>query len=179
MTWVAIGVTVIFNEVTLGPNEVIWGSNEIKGRSNEVTWRSYGITPETKFSNPVLLGVQLAYLVAQWNDMRAWWDIILRLEGGLWRALWRQKPNGVLWAQGGHFAEQWGFWGEATRYQAIHKMVSFCIFSIIKTALDKKIFAIEVRGKVLSLSKFLKYLVMVKIVKIRHQNGHISCINHE
>ena len=32
------------------------------------------------------------------------------------------------------------FWGpyEATRYQVIHKKVSFCIFSITKTALDRK-----------------------------------------
>ena len=57
------------------------------------------------------------------------------------------------------------------------KKVLFLIFSIIKTAWDKKFFAIEMKGKVLSLSKFSRYLVMFKTVKIRHQNGHISYIN--
>ena len=53
-------------------------------------------------------------------------------------------------------------------YRVIHKKVSFGIFSIIKTAYDKKFFAIEILDKVFSLSRFSRYLVIVKIVKIRH-----------
>ena len=40
-------------------------------------------------------------------------------------------------------------------------------------------FAIEIKNKVLSLSKFSQYMVIVKIVKTRHQNGHISYVNHD
>ena len=56
----------------------------------------------------------------------------------------------------------------AHRYRVNQIKVSFGIFSIIKTASDKNFFAIEIKGKVLSLSKFSGYLVMVKTVTIRH-----------
>ena len=54
------------------------------------------------------------------------------------------------------------------RYWVNQKKVLFGIFNIIKTAWDEIFFAIEIKGKVLSLSKFSRYLVMVKTVKIRH-----------
>ena len=47
------------------------------------------------------------------------------------------------------------------------KKVSFGIFSIIKTTYGENFSAVKITDKVLSLSKFRRYLVSVKIVKMR------------
>ena len=41
---------------------------------------------------------------------------------------------------------------------------------------NRKFFAIEITDKMLSRSKFWSYVVNVKIVKIRHLNGHINYV---
>ena len=48
------------------------------------------------------------------------------------------------------------------------------IFSFIETTNNRYFFATKIIDKVLSLSKFWRYLANVKIVKITHLNGHIS-----
>ena len=57
------------------------------------------------------------------------------------------------------------------------KKVSFGIFSIIKTTKNRNIATVKFIDKVPSLSKFSRYLVKVKIVKIRHLIGLISYMN--
>ena len=59
-------------------------------------------------------------------------------------------------------------------YRVILKEVSFGIFSIISVSKEENNFTIESKDKVLSLSKLSGYLVIVKIVKIRHSKGQIS-----
>ena len=50
------------------------------------------------------------------------------------------------------------------------------ILSIIETTYNGHLFVMKIIDKVLSLSKFWKHLANVKIVKIRHLNGHICYI---
>ena len=64
-------------------------------------------------------------------------------------------------------------------YRVILKKVSFGVFRTILVYKAKKNFTIKSKYKVLSLSKFSYYLVMVKIIKIRHLKGHISPNNHD
>ena len=61
-------------------------------------------------------------------------------------------------------------------YRVVKKKVSLDIFSIIRTNYNKEFLTVKITDKVLSLSKFWRHLVNVKIVKIRHSNGHISYI---
>ena len=56
------------------------------------------------------------------------------------------------------------------------KKLFFGIFSNIKTTLDKKNFIVEIID-VLSLSKFWRYLVDVKIVKTKYSIGYNSYMN--
>ena len=50
------------------------------------------------------------------------------------------------------------------------------IFSMIQTTYNGYFFGMKIIDKVLSLSKFWRHLANIKIVKIRHINGHISYI---
>ena len=65
------------------------------------------------------------------------------------------------------------------RYRVILKKVSFDIFRTLLVSKEEKLFTIESKDKGLSLSKFSWYLVIVKISKIRHSEGHISQTNHD
>ena len=65
------------------------------------------------------------------------------------------------------------------KYRAILKKVSFGIFRIILVSKEEENFTIESEGEGVSLSKFLCHLIIVKIIKIRHSQGHISQANHE
>ena len=60
------------------------------------------------------------------------------------------------------------------RYWVILKKVSSGIFRIILVSKEEKKFTIECKDKGLSLSQFSSYLVIVKIMKIWHLEGHIS-----
>ena len=66
-----------------------------------------------------------------------------------------------------------------TKYWMILKKASFGIFIIILVSKEENNFDKESKDKVLSLSKFLWYLVIVKNIKIRHSRGHISQENHD
>ena len=59
-------------------------------------------------------------------------------------------------------------------YRVILKKASFGISRIILVSKEEKHFTVESEGKGLSLSTFSWYLVIVKIIKIRHLKGHIS-----
>ena len=52
------------------------------------------------------------------------------------------------------------------------------ISSITETTYNSYFFVIEIANNVLSLSTFWRHLANVKIVNIRHLNGHISYINN-
>ena len=66
------------------------------------------------------------------------------------------------------------------KYRVIHKKVSFGVFWIFLIFKEeKKNLTLESLDKVLSLSKFLQYLAIVNIIKIRHSEGHISQKNHD
>ena len=65
------------------------------------------------------------------------------------------------------------------RYRVILKKVLFGIFRIILVSKEEKNLTIESKDKGLTLSKFSWYLVIVKIIKIRHSKGHISRTNHD
>ena len=52
-------------------------------------------------------------------------------------------------------------------------------FRTILVSHEKEILMIKSKNKGLSLSKFSWYLVIVKIMKIRHSKGHISQRNHD
>ena len=62
-------------------------------------------------------------------------------------------------------------------YWVSPKKLSFGIFSIIKTTSDKNFFTVEITDSGLPLNKPRRYLVDVKIVKIRHLIGYISYLN--
>ena len=64
-------------------------------------------------------------------------------------------------------------------YRVILKKVLFGIFRTILVSKEEKNFTIKNKDKGLSLSKFSWYLVIVKIIKIRHSKGHISQTNHD
>ena len=64
-------------------------------------------------------------------------------------------------------------------YRVLLKKVSIGNFGIILVSKEEKHFAIESKNKVQSLSKFSWYLVMVKMIKIRHSKGYISQTNHD
>ena len=70
-------------------------------------------------------------------------------------------------------------WYDATSwcvdvYRVIFKKVSFGIFIMILVSNGKKNYTMKSNDKVLSLSKLLWYLAIVKIIKIRHLKGPIS-----
>ena len=54
----------------------------------------------------------------------------------------------------------------------LYRVVKKCFKNIIKTTYHIDFFRIKIADKLLSLSKFCKHLVYVKIVKIRYLNGH-------
>ena len=60
-----------------------------------------------------------------------------------------------------------------TSYRVILIQVSFGIFRTIVASKEEKI-TIKGIDKVLSLSKFSCYSVVVKIIKSRHLKGHVS-----
>ena len=68
---------------------------------------------------------------------------------------------------------------EWNKYRVILKKVSFGVITTILISKEEKKFTIKSKNKGLSLSKFLWYLVIFKIIKIRHSKGHISQTNHE
>ena len=88
----------------------------------------------------------------------------------------------IFWGEGRGFVEAEGC--EQITRLFISRLDNGCpqkkcleaIFSIIETTYNGHFFVIEITGKVLSLSKFWRHLANVKIVKIRHLNGHISYI---
>ena len=59
-------------------------------------------------------------------------------------------------------------------YRVILKKVSFGICRTFLISKEENNFTIESQDKGLSLSKFSWYLVIVKIIRIRHLKGHIS-----
>ena len=61
----------------------------------------------------------------------------------------------------------------------ILEKVSFGIFSIILVSKEEKNSSVESNDNMLSLSKFSWNLVIVKIIKIRHFEGHICQNNHD
>ena len=67
--------------------------------------------------------------------------------------------------------------GKVQKYRVILKKVSFGNFRTIMVSKEEKNFTMESRYKRLSLSKFSWYLVVVKIIRIRHSKGHISQTN--
>ena len=66
-----------------------------------------------------------------------------------------------------------------TMYRVILKKVSFGIFRTFLVSKEEKNFTIESKDKALFLSKFSGYLVIVKIIKIRHLKGYVSQKNHD
>ena len=66
-----------------------------------------------------------------------------------------------------------------SQYRVIFKKVSFGIFRTILVSKEENNFTIESKDRGLSLSEFLWYLGIVKIIKIRHSKGHISQTNHD
>ena len=60
------------------------------------------------------------------------------------------------------------------KYRVIFKKVFFGVFRIILVYKEDKDFPMESIDKMLSLKKFSWYLVIVKIIKIRHLKGHKS-----
>ena len=64
-------------------------------------------------------------------------------------------------------------------YRVFLKKVSFGVFRIMLVSKEEKNFTVESKDKGLSLSKFSWYLVIVKIIKIRHIKGHISQNNQD
>ena len=65
------------------------------------------------------------------------------------------------------------------KYWVILKKVSFGIFRTILVSKEEKNFTIKSKDKKLSLGKFAWYLVIVKIIKIRHLKGCIRQKNHD
>ena len=65
------------------------------------------------------------------------------------------------------------------KYWVILKKVSFGIFTSFLVSKEEKNFTIKSKDKGLLLSKFSWYLVIVKIIRIRHSKGHISQTNHD
>ena len=64
-------------------------------------------------------------------------------------------------------------------YRVILKKVFFGILRMILVSKEEKNSIIESKDKGLSLSKISRYLVTVKIIKIRHSEGHISQTSHD
>ena len=64
-------------------------------------------------------------------------------------------------------------------YRVILKKVSFGIFGIFLVSKEEKNFTIKSKDKGLSLGQFSRYLVIVKIIKIRHLEGHNSRKTHD
>ena len=64
-------------------------------------------------------------------------------------------------------------------YRVILKKILFGVFYIMLVSKEEKDFTIESKDIEPSLSKFSRYLVIVKIIEIRHLKGHISKKNHD
>ena len=73
----------------------------------------------------------------------------------------------------------YNLFSKRNRYWVILKKVSFGVFRTILVSKEEKNFTIKSKDKGLSLSKFSWYLVIVKIIKIRHSKGHISQTSHD
>ena len=91
------------------------------------------------------------------------------------RQLWERKLFKAFWS----FLKVFENPENQKKYRVILKKLSFRFFRIILVFKEEKEFTIESKEKMLSLSKFSWYLVIIKIIKIRHSKGHISQQNHD